>query len=265
MSGIGIDYGAGQTNIDKSNGIRYSVISMNDLDMDGFGPIIDEAEDLDYENAITTIKRKIYTALEHLEVPGFEVTVEAAGEVWDIVADAFNDNYTADKVRWSYISQHNEYRISSCGINEIFITKSPHYTHAQFCSPCAPGACHLENYMAEGPMTYALGHAFFVQGVAPYPVYDVAGSRLLVIPEGMSSDEFNPDCYVIPKELDPWIRAFEFNVYCLPAEHAIRLRDYCEHKKEAMINRLTGEIHLALIHERNCARIYNDIPEEWKW
>ena len=26
---------------------------------------------------------------------------------------------------------------------DIFVTKSPYFTYAQFCSPCAPGACHL--------------------------------------------------------------------------------------------------------------------------
>jgi hypothetical protein len=57
--------------------------------------------------------------------------------------------------------------------NDVFLVKSPYYTHAQFCSPCAPGAGHLDNPCESGPKTYCFGHDWFADGKAPYPVYDV--------------------------------------------------------------------------------------------
>ena len=57
--------------------------------------------------------------------------------------------------------------------SDLFITRSPYFTRAQFCSPCAPGAGYLRNPCDTGPKTFCLGHEYFVNGVAPYPVYRV--------------------------------------------------------------------------------------------
>lgn len=62
-------------------------------------------------------------------------------------------------------------RVDAAG--DLFLTKAPYYTHAQFCSPCAPGAGHLENPCPSGPKTYCLGRDWFEAGAAPYPVYAV--------------------------------------------------------------------------------------------
>jgi len=61
------------------------------------------------------------------------------------------------------------------GNTDIFILKSPYYTYAQYCSPCAPGAGYLMNWTdpGVGPKTYCFGHDWFKSGKAPYPVYDV--------------------------------------------------------------------------------------------
>lgn len=55
---------------------------------------------------------------------------------------------------------------------DIFVTLSPYFTRAKFCSPCAPGACYLLNPNADGERAYCLGHEWF-EGPAPYPVYRV--------------------------------------------------------------------------------------------
>jgi hypothetical protein len=57
--------------------------------------------------------------------------------------------------------------------NELWIIKSPYYMHAQFCSPCAPGAGNCDNECEDGPKTYCLGHDYWESGVAPYKVYSV--------------------------------------------------------------------------------------------
>jgi hypothetical protein len=115
-----------------------------------------------------------------------------------------------DPVGW-YMEEEGLY--ASCGEDgDIFITKSPYFTYAQFCSPCAPGAIYLmtpfvnywensgtgqkginspENYpndyktkaenagFAKG---YCFGHDWFEGGKAPYPVFSVETGEL-VLPE----------------------------------------------------------------------------------
>jgi hypothetical protein len=72
------------------------------------------------------------------------------------------------------------YKIESAFDNtELFVTKSPFYTFTQFCSPCAPGAGNLDNYCEDGARTYCLGHDWFEDGKAPYPVYSVATGELV--------------------------------------------------------------------------------------
>jgi len=65
---------------------------------------------------------------------------------------------------------------------DIFVLKSPYYTYAQFCSPCAPGACYLTSPLDvphEDNKCYCLGHDWFEDGKAPYPVYSVdTGERI---------------------------------------------------------------------------------------
>lgn len=69
--------------------------------------------------------------------------------------------------------------------SDIFILKSPYFTVAQFCSPCAPGACHLRNPIevpdvdapADPNRCYCFGHDWFDEEEAPYPVYEVATGK----------------------------------------------------------------------------------------
>ncbi len=68
-----------------------------------------------------------------------------------------------------------EYKATQSGDDsDIFILKSPYYTRAQFCSPCAPGACYLTNPCEDGERAYCFGHDWFDDGKAPYPVFLVA-------------------------------------------------------------------------------------------
>jgi hypothetical protein len=67
-----------------------------------------------------------------------------------------------------------EYKLTDCLDSDIFVIDSPYYTLAQFCSPCVPGAGNLDNYMDCGVKTYCLGHDWFEDGIAPYPVYRVS-------------------------------------------------------------------------------------------
>lgn len=83
----------------------------------------------------------------------------------------------------AYTLDDGEY-LASCGEDgDIFIIKSPYYTYAQFCSPCAPGACHLNNPL-ESPIEdnkcYCFGHDWFDDSEkAPYPVYSVKTGEIV--------------------------------------------------------------------------------------
>ena len=65
---------------------------------------------------------------------------------------------------------------------DIFVLKSPYFTYAQVCSPCAPGAGYLLNPLTEpdpSNKAYCFGHDWFESGRAPYPVYDVKTGKLV--------------------------------------------------------------------------------------
>ena len=68
---------------------------------------------------------------------------------------------------------------------DIFVTKSPYYTHARFCSPCAPGACSLNCPTDKGgPRAYCFGADWFVDWPCPYPVYRVTDGVCIYTPKG---------------------------------------------------------------------------------
>ncbi len=138
---IGIDYGHGTTNVDLSNGIRYGVISQYSV----LQAWADSSEPVYPEN-----DQSESDADEDCEPIGW--TYEGEGY---LLEDAF-------------------------GNTEIFVLKSPFYTFAQFCSPCAPGAGNLNHPMEDGVKCYCLGHDWFDDQVATYPVYRVSdGERVL--------------------------------------------------------------------------------------
>jgi len=155
MDYIGIDYGGGVTNIDKANGIRFGVISQNSV-----GPAWWDLAEPEYGKPTCPDCGK--------ELPGErgDFFCEDCDKEWN-GDDVFPDEalgYTFDK---------NGYSLFGDGDGDVWVTKSPYYTHAQFCSPCAPGAGHLDHPMESGPKTYCLGHDWFEDGKAPYPVFSV--------------------------------------------------------------------------------------------
>ena len=163
----GIDYGQGKTNIDKTNDIRFGVISqhslmsesLNDFDAD-YGPphcscCGDEAVDYDDE--------------KHGEYNGrgcCDFACESCERFFDS-SDAYGDEPIC------HFLNDGEYKATMGSDGDIFLLKSPFYTHAQFCSPCAPGAGHLDNPCDDGPKTYCFGHDWFEGDEAPYPVFSV--------------------------------------------------------------------------------------------
>ena len=75
-----------------------------------------------------------------------------------------------------------EYKAFSDSSGDVWVTSSPYYTRAQFCSPCAPGACYVMNECPEGERAFCFGHDWFEGGRAPYTVYSVETGEIVPPP-----------------------------------------------------------------------------------
>lgn len=187
MSYPGIDYSNG-ANIDTDTGIHYGVIPVIDVIQ-----AWDESSEAVYNDPICP---ECQADLVDSRFLGGEDDDEE--ENWvekDWCCESCEKSFWSDEVfpdtpsGWKL--QEEGYDAFQEGDDtDIFITMSPYYTYAQYCSPCAPGAGHLgsplrledgetlEQYearaLAEGwPKTYCFGDDWFDGGKAPYPVFKV--------------------------------------------------------------------------------------------
>lgn len=153
----GIDYGMGTTNIDKQTGIRYGVIPCNEV-LDAW---YNEAE-----------PERYCEGCEYKE---------------DI--DCSLCDYCETELIYSL--ERDGYEATQMDDGDIFITKSPYYTYAQFCSPCAPGACYLLNPLEDRPTNnrcYCFGPEFFDDGKCPYPVFKCDTYEMIYAPNSNDSN-----------------------------------------------------------------------------
>lgn len=136
----GIDYGMGQTNIDHETGIRYGVIHCNSLNQDAVSDIYDNGDDLDYlawrEELAERLKSAVADVLSDYGIDTDEIDGEE-------IADSFDVEYNNDGPS-PYLYESDGYILELGRDGDIFVLKSPYVTKRGFCSPCAPGACHLE-------------------------------------------------------------------------------------------------------------------------
>ena len=165
----GIDYGHGITNIDLKTGLRYGVISIH--------PVLqawsDESEGI-YDLSCPECETDLPDGFDTEKCPD-------CGKEFDDFDFDFIEPI-------GYVYNQEGYQATQGNDDsDIFVIKSPYYTYAQFCSPCAPGACHLENpidkpirigrYSNQGNACYCFGHDWFDDGKAPYTVYSVETGR----------------------------------------------------------------------------------------
>lgn len=180
MSDKGIDYGMGTTNIDHASGIRYGVIHQNDI----LQTWCDESES-DYGaptcpkcgNDVEDWGEAKHGEYKHGTGHGCDdYACESCKLSWES-GDCYGDEPIA------HVLDDGEYLATQGGDDcDIFVTKAPYFTRAQFCSPCAPGACHLGEPTDDGERCYCFGHDWFEDGKAPYPVYSVATGELVPPP-----------------------------------------------------------------------------------
>ena len=204
----GIDYGMGLANVDKTTGIRYGIISHHSLGAD----FLDEFE-ADYgeptcpqcgnevKDSTTFVDE---SEIEHAEscdnsaecdcgeytpyseygcddysCPNCKLTLDSS-EVSDEAIGFYLNN--AD-----YLTHYNNDGFG------VWVERSPYYTYAHFCSPCAPGAGDLDTPIDVGDVgfgllahaahldkTYCFDHECFEDGKAPYRVFRVVdGTEVL--------------------------------------------------------------------------------------
>lgn len=173
----GIDYGHGKSNIDNTNGIRFSTISVSEVSQawyDSSKPYYGKTY------FCPECRNEIQEISEGEDIDNFEVS-----EGTDVVCydcKKLFDSYEClpeEPISW-YIDENGLQAEQSQDTSDIIITRSPYFTYGQFCSPCFPGGIHLENPISEkleNNRGYCFGHDFFEGNIAPYPVYSVATGK----------------------------------------------------------------------------------------
>jgi hypothetical protein len=174
----GIDYGLGRTNINHVTGIRYGVIAQGSVLQawaDSSEPDYGPATCPKCGNEALEYNEEKHKAFEHSSSGACADYACETCEIYFEACEAFGEEALA----WNYAG--DGYECSSAFDNtEIFVTASPFYTFAQFCSPCAPGAGNLDSPIEDGAKTYCFGHDWFEEGRAPYPVFSVeTGQEIL--------------------------------------------------------------------------------------
>ncbi len=165
----GIDYsGTGATcNRDLTTGIRYGIIplhGLNEFAYDSFEP--------EYDACCPSCGREIDTD----DIPCFCPECEE---------DIDEDNAYADEPSRITLDEPG-YEGMLDSSNDVWVFRSPYFTRAAFCSPCAPGACYLTSPCVDGERAYCLGPEWFDEdNPAPYPIYSVETGELV---KGDSND-----------------------------------------------------------------------------
>ena len=177
--GAGIDYGMGTTNRDPETGMRYGVISQHSVsqawcdcaEADYGAPTCPKCGSgaVSYEDK--------HEPLEQFGHGCADYTCESCEITFD-ASDAYGD----EPIGWNY--SEDGYDLTDCLDSDIFVLKSHYFTKARYCSPCVPGACSLDSPDEDGAECFCLGHDWFEDGRAPYPVYSVE-TRQIVEPENV--------------------------------------------------------------------------------
>lgn len=204
----GIDYGMGTTNVDPKTGIRYGVISQNDV-LQSWA----DSSEPDYSDPTCPKCGNPAIDLNGDDVPDDVPDLDDSPDGWE---DNGRD-YACPHCRYAFDSDEvygdeaigfdlddGEYVAHQGGDDcDIFILKSPYFTYAQYCSPCAPGACYLRSPVdSNGPKAYCFAPDWFdywddetghgpqptgeycgEKTSCPYPVYRVSDGECVFTPK----------------------------------------------------------------------------------
>ncbi len=175
----GIDYGMGLANIDKENGIRYGVINSNevlqrwaDSSEAQYSPPPYYCPNCDTETVVPSDSEELSEEDKDI-VENDYFCPSCKQSFWsDRVSPENPMEYTYTEGGYKCLQTYDD--------SDIFVIKSPYYTLCSYCSPCAPGAGYLTSTNENGIKAYCLGHDWFDEDIAPYPVFRVEDDRQVV-------------------------------------------------------------------------------------
>lgn len=175
----GIDYRGFGPRVNQRGEFHYGVISINAL-----GDYAWESFEADYGEPTCGVCGSTAVEIDNAEVPDLDEEPEG----WDDDGRDYacltcqrsfdSDDAFGDEPLGHYLD-NGEYKAWVDSHYDVMITQSPYFTYAQYCSPCAPGAGHLENPTPLGIKTYCFGHDWFNDDKAPYPVFSCKTNKLI--------------------------------------------------------------------------------------
>jgi hypothetical protein len=167
---VGFDYGAGRANMDAKTGIRYGVIKEKSIE----GAWYIDSEPCYFELKCPDCDAEL---VEFDDEKHGDYTLRARGSYADFACEscrlAWSSNDACLGEPEYYFYRDERYELETILDNCVIVMKSPYYTFTKFCSPCVPGAGDLDSPDPDGVKTYCLGHDWFEEAKAPYPVYRV--------------------------------------------------------------------------------------------
>ena len=167
------------SNMNTETGIHFGVIPKNDL-FNCAEEFPNNAKDTSYEEVIDEITETINGLSDYIDEETRKEMIETASE-------NFNDHYEGDCANLLY-EQDGFILQANNDDPDLFVIKSPFFTMAPSCSPCALGAGYLrdavcvkkagqrlkKDWMSRGPyMTYCLPEDWFEDGKCPYTYWKV--------------------------------------------------------------------------------------------
>ena len=168
------------SNMNTETGIHFGVIPKNDL-FNCAEEFFNNAKDTSYEEVIDEITEAINGLSDYVDE-------ETRKEMIEMATTNFSDHYEGDCANMLY-EQDGFILQSNNDDPDLFVIKSPYFTMAPGCSPCAPGAGYLrdaihvgktgqrlkKDWMSKGPyMTYCLPEDWFEDGKCPYTYWEVS-------------------------------------------------------------------------------------------
>lgn len=143
----GIDYGRGLSNIDHETGIRYGIIPEHYITQtwaDSSEPDYGDPHCPKCGGDAKEINNEDIDEWEHAKYESEDYLCEDCKYVFG------SESAFPEEVSGWYVDEgENGIKAFSDDNGDIWIVKSPFYSYAQFCSPCAPGAVHLGNPLKE--------------------------------------------------------------------------------------------------------------------
>jgi hypothetical protein len=175
---IGIDYSLGRKNFDPETKIHFGVISQHEV-LEAWA----EGSEPYYVYHCPHCGEefeKTCTGEDGKECTESITNIDDVPKTCPKCSEEIDSENDFDEMEASsYYIETDEYSAECGDDGDIFIGKSPYYTHCRYCSPCAPGAGDIMSPVKGGVKTYCFGHEWFDSGKAPYPVYLVkTGERV---------------------------------------------------------------------------------------